>query len=67
MRCEQVSVTHDGVMDSSKIIGGEFGYSLWGLTFSAQESIFGLVLKKNDYVVKSMRNLDVKCEVQMCL
>ena len=31
--------------------------------FSAHETIFGLVLKKNDSDVKSMRNLNVKCEV----
>ena len=35
--------------------------------FSAHETIFGLVLKGNDFVVESVWNLDVKCEVQMCL
>ena len=36
-----------------------------GDAFSAQEIIFGLVLKEIHYVVKSMRNLDVKCKVQI--
>ena len=35
------------------------------LTLSAHETIFGLVLKENEVVVNSMRNLDVKCEVQL--
>ena len=39
---------------------------VWGYPFSAHEIIFGLVFKENDSVVKSVRNLDVKCEVQMC-
>ena len=34
--------------------------------FSAHETISGLVLKENHSVVKSVRNLDAKCEVQMC-
>ena len=29
-------------------------------------TIFGLVLKENASVVKSKRDLDAKCEVQMC-
>ena len=38
--------------------------SMWKCyPFSAYESMFGLVLKENDFIVKSMRNLDVKCEV----
>ena len=35
-------------------------------TFSAYETIFGLVLKENASLVKSVRILDVKFEVQMC-
>ena len=36
--------------------------TLWvsKVSLSALETIFGLVLKENDTVVKSMRNLDVK-------
>ena len=30
------------------------------------KTIFGLLLKEHESIVKSMRNLDVKCEVQMC-
>ena len=37
------------------------------LTLNVHKTIFGYVLKENDSVVKSVRNLDVKCEVQMCL
>ena len=33
---------------------------------TAHKTIFGLVLKENDSFVRSVRNLDVKCEVQMC-
>ena len=31
--------------------------------FSAHKTIFGLVLKENASIVKSVRNLDAKCEV----
>ena len=31
--------------------------------FSVHETIFGLVLKENHFVLKSMRNLDAKHEV----
>ena len=30
--------------------------------FSVHETIFGLVRKKNNSLVKSVRNLDVKCK-----
>ena len=29
--------------------------------------VFGLVLKENDSIMKFVKNLDVKYEVQMCL
>ena len=36
------------------------------MEINAHKTIFGLALKEYHSLVKSVRNLDAKCEVQMC-